>query len=171
MSANIVRPATVNEWKAWKELRLKALQDSPQSLGELYADAAKKTDDEWKGKMQEVASSSIADTLFAIIGEQPVGMMYVFVRNDQKNTGGIGGLWVSSEHRQQGIGKDLVLAALDWLTKKHLKRVTFWNNKDNPTSSAFYEKIGFVYSGVEKPLESDPSFTIGEMVKDLEVQY
>jgi len=168
--STLVRSGTEDEWKMWKELRLRALQDSPESFGEKYADAAKKTDDDWKQKMAEVAGSDAGDTLFAIVDNHVVGMMYVFIRPEQNDTGGIGGLWVTPEARQKGIGKDLIRAALGWLTKKDIKRVSFWNNKSNPASSQFYERLGFIYSGIEKPLESNPNFIIGEMVKDLDVE-
>ena len=162
-----VRPAKAEEWKVWKELRLQSLQDSPESFGEQYADAVKKTDDEWKNKMQEVATLSTTDTLFAIVEDQVVGMMYVFFRNDQQDTGGIGGLWVTPDNRQKGVGREMIDAALGWMKEKELQQVTFWNNKSNAASTKFYEKLGFTYTGIEKPLESDSNFIIGEMIKEL----
>ena len=94
-------------------------------------------------------------------------MLFVFVRDQSKKIGGIGGLWIAPNHRQQGSGRQIIETALAWLKSRGLQTVTFWNNTTNEASTKFYEKLGFSYSGIEKPLESDPNFTIGEMKKEL----
>lgn len=162
-----IRPAANDEWKAWKDIRLEALQDAPESFGERYQDAAKKDDAQWQKDFQKVMESEKQEMLFAATDNQVVGMLFVFVRDQDAKIGGIGGLWIAPAHRQKGVGRQIVETALEWMKDKGLHAVTFWNNKSGEASTKFYEKLGFAYTGVEKPLESNPAFIIGEMKKDL----
>lgn len=163
----VIRTAKPDEWEALKQVRLQALQDAPASFGERYEDAVQKDDEEWKQYFTKVIYSEHQDILFAVDGSRVIGMMLLFTRDLDQKIGGIGGLWVAPEYRQKGLGRRLVETGLEWMRTKKLLAVTFWNNKSGEASSKFYERLGFTYTGIEKPLESNPDFTIGEMRKDL----
>lgn len=162
-----IRPAKADEWSEWKSVRLQALQDSPQSFGERYQDALQKNDDQWRQDFTKVMESANQELLFAIENNRTVGMLFVFIRDPDQKIGGIGGLWIAPAYRQKGAGRQIIETALEWMRSKNLLAVTFWNNTSVDASTKFYEKLGFIYTGANRPLESNPTFMIGEMKKEL----
>ncbi len=162
-----IRSAHRNEWRVWKDIRLEALQDAPESFGERYQDAMEKDDARWQRDFQKVMESEKQEIFFAAADNLVVGLLFVFVRDQDTKIGGIGGLWIAPEYRKKGIGKQIVEKAMEWMRGKNLQAVTFWNNKSGEASSKFYEKLGFTYTGIEKPLESNSKCIIGEMRKEL----
>src|SRR5436853_4071245 len=103
-----IRSAKAGEWKLWKEIRLQALVDAPESFGERHEDSQKKTDETWEHEFQKIIKSDNQCLLFAEASNQTVGMLYVFVRNPSDDVGGIGGLWISPEYRKMGVGTQIL---------------------------------------------------------------
>lgn len=151
------------QWPIFKNLRLAALKNDPNSFGKTYAEESELSDEDWKKRSLE---SEDKDILIAYIDEIPVGLIFVFIRKESRQ-GALAGFWVHQDHRRKGIGKELVLSAINWLTSRGIKEVSFWNNIANEASSAFYKKMGFEYIGEKKALESNDSMVIQMMRKDL----
>jgi hypothetical protein len=72
-----VRVEVVTDWRTWKPMRLEALADTPIGFGELHADAAAMTDEEWETRWARPGLR-----LLAYDGEEPLGMAGGFVRED-----------------------------------------------------------------------------------------
>jgi len=155
-----------DQWESFKSLRLAALKHDPSSFGKTYAEESELSNEEWKRKAMESNSKNDRDTLIAYLDESPVGLIFVFIREDS-NTGAIGGFWVNPNFRRKGIGKALIQSSMDWLNSKKIKEMNFWNNPNNAASSAFYQKMGFSYIGKKQSLESDPTQKIQLMRKEL----
>ena len=69
-----VETLTDADWRAWRDLRLEALQDTPIGYGELYADAVLLADAEWRARAERPGSR-----VLAYAGDDLVGMAGGFV--------------------------------------------------------------------------------------------
>ena len=86
-----------------------------------------------------------AQTVFvaASATNQPLG--YVSCHLDTvRREGQIGLVGVSSEVRGRGIGKSLVLGAMDWYRDQGAKRVTVVTQGKNRTAQRLYQQCGFI---------------------------
>ncbi len=155
-----------SEWKTFKQLRLEALRQDPSSFGESFSEAELKSDETWMAQSKDAFENQSKDTLIAYYDEKPVGLIFVFLR-EEPGFGAIGGFWVHPDYRRLGVGKALMSSAETWLSEKSVKQVTLWSNPENEASAKFYEKLGFEYTGKEKPLESDGAKSIRLMRKSL----
>ncbi len=167
MSELQIRFLQVGEGALIKNIRLRALKESPSSFGQKYEDVADKPLSFWEDRAIEVNEMDDRSTILAIKDGHAVGMLYSFVRNENEKIGGLGGMWVDPSFRQKGVARSMVNRALEWQKEKGMKRLTFWNTEGNEASDQFYRRLGFVYTGQKEPLESDPNYHILEMEKIL----
>lgn len=62
----------------------------------------------------------------------------------------VGEIWALNVHPEawrRGIGRELVVYALDRLARRSFSEVTLWTFRDTPRSRAFYEALGFRADG------------------------
>jgi ribosomal protein S18 acetylase RimI-like enzyme len=57
------------------------------------------------------------------------------------------GLWVAPAARGQGIGRQLVVEARDWVRSHGCARLTLWVADDNATARGLYAALGFRPTG------------------------
>lgn len=74
---------------------------------------------------------------------QPLGYISCH-QNVPRREGQIGLVGVSQEFRGKGIGKSLVLAALDWYRNQEVKRVTVVTQGRNHAAQRLYQQCGFI---------------------------
>jgi ribosomal protein S18 acetylase RimI-like enzyme len=53
-------------------------------------------------------------------------------------------VWVSPDHRRQGLGTVVVAAMLDWAAERGATTAYLQVRGDNPGAVAAYERLGFV---------------------------
>ena len=134
MRVEVLTPA---DWRAWRDLRLEALQDTPIGYGELYADAALLTDDEWRTRAARPGVKAIAYD-----GDAPVGMAGGFV--DEEGRPVLFGVYVRPAARGGGVLAALVDAVADWAAPAELVLEV---HEDNERARRGYEKLGFTLTG------------------------
>src|SRR5687767_4613419 len=110
MAELTIQAARPDEWRVWRELRLRALADAPQAFGETLAEAGGHDEAAWVGS---VAPRPDAIRLFAQRDGIPVGMMVVVIAEDTR-LADIYAMWVAPEARRCGAGRALVVAGLSW---------------------------------------------------------
>ncbi len=90
--------------------------------------------------------------LVAMDGERVVGFAgYGPYRDDtMPDTGEVYALYTLKEYYGQGVGRQLMEAALDRL--KEYPCIALWVLKDNARAIRFYEKCGFAFDGAEETL-------------------
>lgn len=147
----VVRPIRENEWQELRDLRLRALADSPSAFGETLESAKQSDETEWRRLARGAVDSR---NFVALRDECFVGMTALFVDGVQR--GQLVAVWVAPEGRGHGIGAALIKDAVDFARSIHLTSVYLWVNCDNEPARMLYEKLGFRATGVEQPLPSDP---------------
>ncbi len=140
-SIRILEPT---EWALWKDLRLEALQKSPESFGAALEDELELSDTKWQEKF-------LNDTVFgAFKDDELVGCVcFTHIQGcKRKHKGFVSGMYVRPEARGKGVGDSLMQAVIAH-AKKHVIQIKLDCFTINGGAINLYEKYGFVVYGVE----------------------
>jgi GNAT superfamily N-acetyltransferase len=66
-------------------------------------------------------------------------------------------MWVNPNARRAGVGRDLVLAVIDWARETGASEVALGVIKGNDAAEWRYTAVGFTTTGAATPLPSNPS--------------
>jgi RimJ/RimL family protein N-acetyltransferase len=131
-----------NEWRLLRELRLKALVDSPDAFGQSYEDAVGQPDAEWR-QTAEASSKGDRRAWFIARGEDGAPLGVVQARRRPPDDCLLFSMWVAPAARRTGAGRALVQAVEDWGRSWGATRVVLWVVAGNEPAMRFYDKIGF----------------------------
>jgi ribosomal protein S18 acetylase RimI-like enzyme len=149
-----VRPAvaalTVDDWPLWRELRLRALAESPGAFGSTLAEwsGAGDTEQRWRGRLR-----SVAHNLVASFGGEAVGMA--------SGTEPVAGevellsMWVAPEARGRGVGEALIDAVVAWASSQGARGVALDVREGNLPAIGLYTRMGFADVGRSSDCEPD----------------
>ncbi|MND99560.1 hypothetical protein D3C80_919470 [compost metagenome] len=59
-----VRPIAAHEWRLYRNLRLRALRESPDAFSSTYEREATRSEDDWEARVSAVATSTSAQAFF-----------------------------------------------------------------------------------------------------------
>jgi GNAT superfamily N-acetyltransferase len=154
-----IRGVRSDEWRELRELRLEALQDSPEAFWTRYEEALGRTDDEWRA-WTAMPCHVAAD------GGRLVGMVAAVHHEDDLEKVDLIAMFVARPARGRGIGAALVEAQLAWARVEGFARVGLMVNVENKSAYRLYERHGFRDTGRREPLRDGPE-TLAEMVCEL----
>ena len=140
-----------------RDVRLKALAESPFAFGAKLSDEEKIPLNEFEVKADLQATSETSTTFLAFDKTTVVGQIGAFI--DQTNNAFICAMWVSPYNRRQGIGENLITSALAWLNQLDNNKVYAWVADDNETAKSFYKSIGFISTNTQQPLPSSENIS------------
>lgn len=162
-----IRSLQPHEVGLHREVRLRALLESPDSFGETAAEAQAQPQSYWEDLTRSVTARDGGIMLLACEGSGVWGSAYGLLDRERSDAGRIGGMWVDPMRRRQGIGRALVQAVLSWARQRGLERVGLWAPAANAGAIALYHSADFVASGRERPLRADAGIRIVEMERML----
>ncbi|WP_221584313.1 GNAT family N-acetyltransferase [Microbacterium sp. G2-8] len=150
-----IRRITADDWREFRAIRLRMLEDTPIAYGETLADARIRTDDEWReraaraGDGYSVALAAVDEAgrwlgvMSGVVGEVRGAILV--------------GVFVAPEARGQGSGiADALLSGIiDW-ARDHGDSLMLDVHAHNPRAIAFYRRRGFVETGATHPYELPP---------------
>ena len=106
MNAQIeIAELSPEEWRAYKELRLRALKEEHEAFGSSYEEGLQTTDEEWRKKLLESQEGKRMWYLFAKENNHLVGMIGAHTERGKKveHLANIVGVYVVSESRGKGL--------------------------------------------------------------------
>lgn len=163
----MVRRIRSDEGGRLKEVRLKALTDSPTAFGSSYSTSAERPDAHWI-EWADRASAGATECLFVAESDRElVGLIGAFTVRDRPEDRHLIATWVDPRHRRGGIGRELTRAAIAWCRESGAHRVGLWVVEGNDAARRLYEKEGFVAEGRSQPLPSHPDLTEHLMMLEL----
>src|SRR5215831_15853456 len=109
-----VRRFAPHEWRMYRELRLRALADSPDAFGSTYEREAARDDAAWEERLRDGATSDAQMPVVALSGETPVGLAWARRDGDDPTLAHLFQVWVSPTHRGRGVGRSLTNAVIAW---------------------------------------------------------
>ena len=159
MTGVVVRRITTADAELLRDIRLRALQDSPSAFGSTYAVEVTRSEAEWAERAASGASGNDRFTALAFVDDDCIGLAGGF-RNDEDGHHAdidLVSMWVAPSHRGSGVAEQLVDAVLDWARDDAQAEVVgLWVTHTNERAQRFYERLGFVETGDVQPLPSDP---------------
>lgn len=155
----------------FKDVRLRALKDTPLAFSSTYAKESQFPDEEWVRRSHRWN------------GEEAI-LYLAYDDADSKRACGIAGcfaededgvprahvisMWVDPQYRRAGVGSLLIDGLKTWARERGLRGLTLLVTSVNEGAIDFYERIGFQKSGEIKPYPNDSSLFEYEMLLGLE---
>lgn len=145
MTETIVRVLDEAEWKLYRDVRLQALTESPDSFSATLADEADGDEQYWRERMAR------SQRLLAERDSVPQGVVSLGTYSEEPGAAEIFGLYVLPDARHSGIAWRLVEAATTAATRQGFEQAYFWVGTDNPRAIGFANNFGFRVTGYRRP--------------------
>jgi RimJ/RimL family protein N-acetyltransferase len=136
-----VDAVTADDWRAWRDLRLEAIQDTPIGFMESYEDAVRVSEEQWRERL-----SRSGLRLLAYDGDRPVGMAGGF--RDDAGVPVLFAVYVTPSARGGEVLRALVDRVVAWAAPAPLVLDV---HVDNHRARRAYEKLGFAPTGRTTP--------------------
>jgi GNAT superfamily N-acetyltransferase len=149
-----VRQLGVADWERLRDVRLRALVDSPSSYYGTYDDEVRSDRSRWERWLSPPSAIFIAernDEVVGVIGAIPAG-------EDEGDTDAVMmvAMWVDPVARGNGIAEALTDALIGWARVEGYPRMVLWVYDVNPRAAAFYRRYGFADTGRTEVFDKDP---------------
>jgi GNAT superfamily N-acetyltransferase len=154
-----IRRVHPDEWRELRELRLEALQDSPDAFWTRYEEAIERTDADWREWTTFPCHVAVEDGRL-------VGMVAAFADEEDAGTADLIAMFVTPDARGRGIGAALVDAQLAWARAEGFARMRLMVNVERGPAFRLYERCGFTDTGERTQLREGPH-ALATMVRDL----
>ena len=152
-----VHQAGPEDWAAWRDLRLRALQDSPAAFGSTYARELAFTEHDWRDRLGDATSVSV----LALAGGTPVGMGAGF--SDLPGWLHVVAMWVAPQWRGQRVGHRVLDGIRGWADERGL-RLHLDVAQGNPAARSSYLSYGFTPTGETRPIREGATEQVERMV-------
>jgi ribosomal protein S18 acetylase RimI-like enzyme len=145
-----IRLLDKSDWKAFRELRLAALADSPQAFwAELSIERAYSAE-QWASFLRN------AMWLVAADNGAPVGIAGLFRRAELPGEVEVIGMWVAPECRRRGVATLLLDTCQRSLDDGSPSTLSLWVTDGNDAARRCYESFGFRRTGERVALPRQP---------------
>lgn len=144
MSVSILQLPPTN-WQRYRDLRLQAITDAPQSYLDTTEETMAMPEAEWQRQ--------IGNMWFAQVSDELVGMIGVYQEQKQKlsHIANVISFWVNPEYRGQGFGRELLTKALQVAGQMNgVEKVQLGVVTSQLAALALYESVGFERTGYLK---------------------
>jgi GNAT superfamily N-acetyltransferase len=151
-----VRQARAADWRALRELRLRALADAPDAFASTLEEEAAFPEQTWRQRAEggPAAANFVADEEGA-----GIGMAAILAVADAPGRMHLVGMWVDPRHRRRGVAQALVERAVRWAEERQADEVVLWVADHNLPARRLYERVGCQPTGECQPLPSNPALT------------
>ena len=129
-----------DQWRVFRDLRLRALREAPYAFGSRYDDWAQAPESRWRDRL-----SAVPFNVVARCAGDDVGMASCAVADDDGAE--LISMWVDPGERGSGVAADLIGAVVEWAGEAG--RTTYLMvRSDNARAIAAYARAGFVDLGI-----------------------
>lgn len=109
-------------WEEYRDLRLKALKENPESFGEVYGEVALRPEEEWRSRLELALTGKEKWILFAKLKDELVGMVSGTAMESVEGGVKIREMFVVSKARNKGIATKLMQRLAEELLENSDKR-------------------------------------------------
>jgi GNAT superfamily N-acetyltransferase len=155
--------ATSEDWERVRDVRVRALADAPFAFGSRLEEEQDRPEAFWRSRLE----SHAAATFLATRGHQTVGLVRTFVESEDVTSAKLVSMWVAPHARGQGVGQQQVAVVVQWARDHDATSVQLWVTETNAAARRLYELCGFILSGGQQKLPSDPTLSEVAMRLDL----
>jgi GNAT superfamily N-acetyltransferase len=158
-----LRRIRANEAVAWREIRLRALKDSPRTFGSSYAEEVVRTPEAWAESTRRMAAGETIVMFVAEAAGGLVGMAGAYLDPDDGSLPHLISMWVAPEARRGGVGRALVEMVVGWARDGGHPSIRLFVVAENETAANLYRRCGFLPTGRTIPLPRDHTVIEEEM--------
>ena len=133
-----VKSIGVEDWRLWRQLRLSALEESPESFSSKLEQwsGQNDTEDRWRARLDALPLNVVA-----CLNDQPAGMVSAI--DYSRRTVILNSLWVAPWARGTGTGDRLVETVIEWSRHQLASEVALEVRRTNVRAIALYKRQGF----------------------------
>jgi ribosomal protein S18 acetylase RimI-like enzyme len=157
-----IRSIAAGEADTLREVRLRALADTPLAFGSTHACEAAYPRERWTTWASDSADGARQATHFAIASESDavVGLVVTVIDAEDAALAHLFAMWVAPEARNRGAGGALVAASVAWATARGAARLRTSVTVGNDGAARLYARAGFHDTGLREPLGHSDAETI-----------
>jgi len=159
-----IEPITTANMLLFKDVRLRALQDTPYAFGSTYAKESQFTELEWIKRVERWNGESGTGFL-AMDQGTACGIAGSLLDQNDATRAQLVSMWTAPTHRQRGIGRLLVNDVLNWARRRDARILQLMVTSNNEPAIRFYERLGFTLTGRTEPYPNDASVIQYEMAR------
>lgn len=166
MSVSVtIRTIGVEEWPLWRDVRLRALTDSPDAFRPTLEEESAQPDQWWAETIGATSQHPRGGLWVAEIDGKAVGMLFGRLSPDL-NLLSVGAMWVAPLV-QRGVGRGLLEAAIESAREEGAAQAELWVSEENSIAQSFYRRAGFRPTADTQRLREGSRITVRRLVTDL----
>jgi RimJ/RimL family protein N-acetyltransferase len=151
-----VKPLRAEEWRELRDVRLRALRDSPQAFLTTAVQAENEPDEFWANRAALAARGERWGIFLALTDKgEAIGMVSGVEDSETLGVVELVQMWIDPAWRNQSVGAQLVAAIIEWSSPR-ADRIRLGVADDNQPAIALYTRCGFLPTGEEEPFEGRP---------------
>lgn len=143
-----VRVLDEDEWQAYRDVRLRALRESPEAFAASVDEEEQLPEELWRERMAR-SRRLLAEEGSDVIGVESLGTTH---RTQITGAGELFGLWVQADRRGAGVARRLLEKAATVAREEGLKQLLYWVGTDNGRAVAFASSFGFRPTDSRRPM-------------------
>jgi len=156
-SSVTVRLVGPDDWETWRDLRLRALRDTPSAFGSTYEREVGFDRSTWVERLENPDGVSV----LAWVDDTAVGMGAGF--QDLPGFLHVVAMWTDPAYRGRGVGSAVLTTIERWAGGRGL-RLHIDVNVANTGARTLYERAGYVATGELRPLRDGSDERVERMV-------
>ena len=137
--------AETEDVSVFRQIRLRALKDSPHAFMSSYDSARARPWSSWKEQVEASATGRERITCLCFEGGHAVGIAALYASGQaDPSMGEVIQVWVDPQHRQNGIARHLMLMLTEWAHTHGYSQLYATIHKENAEVLPFYNALGFL---------------------------
>jgi len=146
-----IRIFAPHEWGTYRDLRLRALADSPDAFGRTLAEEQDRSDTEWSSRLASGADSSWDLPLVVEVDGEPIGLAWGRIDSSNPDVANLYQMWVAPSHRRLGAGQMLLEAVIAWARANNACYLDLGVTYGDSPAMRLYTRAGFEPVGQPQP--------------------
>jgi GNAT superfamily N-acetyltransferase len=147
-----IRTFAPHEWSTYRDLRLRALADSPDAFGSTLSLEDTRPDAEWLERLTVGTDTRRNLPLLAEVGGEPAGLAWGRIEESSPKVANLYQMWVAPEYRRLGAGQMLLEAVIDWAREVNAHQLALGVTLGDTPAMRLYKRAGFQPVGEPQPL-------------------
>ena len=133
------------DWRILRDIRLRALIDSPRAFTSHYHRERSWSEHEWRQRFR-TATWVVALERGVVIG------IAGLVNDHPEEPQHVESIWVAPTHRCRGVSRSLLDMMVETARRAGLAELLLWVLEDNLLARHTYSRLGFEWTGERKPI-------------------